>query len=790
MAADGSVIIEILGDAQDVTDKIKGVANGAVKMLTTAITAAGTALAGVSAAAIKVGAEFEQSMSQVAATMGLSVEEIRNGSEEFTILQNAAKEAGASTAFSASQAAEALNYLALAGYDAATSAEVLPSVLNLAAAGGMELAYASDLATDAMAALGIEANKANLEQFGDQLAAAANNANASVSQLGEAILVVGGTAKGLAGGTTELNAALGVLANRGIKGAEGGTALRNIILALSAPTDKAADAIERLNVAVYDAEGNMRPLNDVFQDLNESMENMTEGEKTEVLNEIFNKVDLKSAQALLAGTGEEFDALAAAIENSQGAMENMASVQLDNLNGDITILKSGLEGLGIALYETMQVNARDAVQSITGAVGAISEALTNGGISEAIQVAGQQIGSIAASVAMEIPNFLLAGASLLQAIVSGILQALPQLQATAGELFASFISYLQENLPQLISAGLQALLSFSQGFRESVGSLVDAAIGLVMTLADGVIEALPELIATVPEIISNFANAINDNAPKLLFAAAELIAKLVQGIIENIPVLIANAPKIALAIWDVITAFNWVNLGANIVKGIINGVKSLFSSVTTTAQTLVQNWRVVLSDLPGYFKAIGQDMIQGLINGIKSMAVAVVDNIKSIGTSAVSGLKSILGIHSPSRVMRDEVGQMIGEGIAEGIEDSTPDALNSAESFADDLTNALKMDALEGLDISGITKQLRNAVEAEAARLSADLTISSNAPAEARAARDRSNAAQNAAANAAYTEDRRNEKFSLYIGGKEFWRGSLEDLRAVEDENPRTLDDT
>ncbi|MEI3506556.1 MAG: phage tail tape measure protein [Anaerotignum faecicola] len=174
-------------------------------------------------------------MSQVAATVGMSVSEIHNGSEAYETLATAAKNAGATTKFTATQAAEALNYLALAGYDAGTSAEVLPSVLNLAAAGGLDLAYASDLTTDAMAALGIEASADNLTQFGDQMARASSKANYSVAQLGEAILTVGGTAKNLAGGTVELNTALGVLANRGIKGAEGGTALRNMILSLSAP---------------------------------------------------------------------------------------------------------------------------------------------------------------------------------------------------------------------------------------------------------------------------------------------------------------------------------------------------------------------------------------------------------------------------------------------------------------------------------------------------------------------------------------------------------------------------
>lgn len=167
-----------------------------------------------------------------------------------------------------------------------------------------------------------------------------------------------------------------MLANRGIKGAEGGTALRNVILSLSAPTDKAADAMNSLGLNVYDAAGNMRPLNEVFKDLNKSMANMTEGEKTKVLSEIFNKVDLKSAQALLAGCGDEFDNLADAIANSGGAMQDMADTQLDNLQGDITILQSGLEGLGIAAYESMNGPLRESVQLATSMVGEISDAFS------------------------------------------------------------------------------------------------------------------------------------------------------------------------------------------------------------------------------------------------------------------------------------------------------------------------------------------------------------------------------------------------------------------------------
>ena len=169
-------------------------------------------------------------------------------------LSNLAKEMGASTAFSATECAEALNYLALAGYSTQEMADTLPTVLNLAAAGGIDLASASDMVTDAMSALGMETAEA--DTMVDQMAKTASTTNTSVAQLGEGILTIGATAKSIKGGTAELNTALGILANNGIKGAEGGTHLRNIILSLQNPSDQAAAKMQELGVSVYDSEGN------------------------------------------------------------------------------------------------------------------------------------------------------------------------------------------------------------------------------------------------------------------------------------------------------------------------------------------------------------------------------------------------------------------------------------------------------------------------------------------------------------------------------------------------------
>ena len=228
------------------------------------------------------------------------------------------------------------------------SVNALPTVLNVAAAGGMELAAASDMVTDAMSALGLETSQ--MSDFSDKLAVTAQKSNTSVAQLGEAILTVGGTAKSLAGGVVEMNTVLGILADNGIKGAEGGTALRNVILSLSAPTSTAAAALDRLKVSAFDANGNMRPLEDTFADINTALSQLTEQDKNSVLSDIFNKVDLKSVNALLGTSASRFDELAGYIDNCSGAAADMAKTMDDNLKGDLTIMQSALEGLGFCNY--------------------------------------------------------------------------------------------------------------------------------------------------------------------------------------------------------------------------------------------------------------------------------------------------------------------------------------------------------------------------------------------------------------------------------------------------------
>ena len=341
--------------------------------------AIGVAALGMSAAigafgisSVKTGMEFDSAMSQVAATMGKSMDEMESevGSVDLAWgtfsgnLREYAQEMGAHTKFSATESAEALNYMALAGYDTQKSMEMLPPVLSLAAAGNMELARASDMVTDASSALGLTQSE-TLEMV-DQMAMAASKSNTSVEQLGDAMLRVGGTAKVMRGGTTELSTVLGLLADNGTKGAEAGTAMRNILTAIQG--DKFEKTFGAMGISAYDAQGNLRSLKDIFMDMQVAMDGMTDEERTDIINKTFNARDLKNVNALLGTSAKRWDELTGAISDSEGAAQKMADTQLDNLAGDITLLKSAFEVLQISVSDKLTPVFRGLVQGLTWAI--------------------------------------------------------------------------------------------------------------------------------------------------------------------------------------------------------------------------------------------------------------------------------------------------------------------------------------------------------------------------------------------------------------------------------------
>ena len=462
----------------------KGLNSAADKVLKVGAAAGGVAVAGMTAfakSAVSTGQQFDAAMSQVAATMGVSVDSIQD-------LRDYAQKMGAETAFSANEAAQALNYMALAGYDAETSMQMLPNVLNLAAAGGMDLALASDMITDSQSALGLSLDETG--KLVDKMAQAASKSNTSVSQLGDAILTVGGTAKNLKGGTTELATALGILADNGIKGAEGGTALRNILNSLMAPEEKAAKLMKKLGVSTFDSTGNMRSLNDVFLDLRGSLDSMSQEDRANVISTLFNARDMKSAEALIANVGDRWSELSGYIGEAQGAAQQMADTQLDNLAGDITLLKSAAEGAKIEFSEGISPAIRDVVQRITKA---LSRPKTQKFLKEVGQKLGEVIEKITKIVSKKVLPFLVGlfddGAKKLKILIGVVSGAALAFKAITNPIGAAI--------------GALGLLVGAFGLSALAAEEVDHTL-------EGLSDSERELVETARETAEDYSAAIDD----------------------------------------------------------------------------------------------------------------------------------------------------------------------------------------------------------------------------------------------------------------------------------------
>ena len=594
---------------------IKGGAGKIAKVGGVALAAASGAVVAFGKKSIDAGMAFDSSMSQVAATMGLTMADLQSDVKTtdtafgtFTgNLREYAQFMGKNTAFSATEAADALNYMALAGYDTQTSMDMLPNVLNLAAAGSMDLAQASDMVTDAQTALGLDIGETT--ELVDKMAKTSSKSNTSVSQLGEAMLTVGGTAKNMKGGTTELSAALGVLADNGIKGAEGGTALRNVLLGIQ--SKKFEKTFGELGVSAYDADGNLRPLNETLADMNTAMEGMTEQEKTKLITNTFNKADLKSVNALLGTSAERWDELTGEIENASGAAQDMADTQLDNLAGDVTLFKSALEGAQIAISDSLNPTLRNLVQEGTSGLQRLTDAFTEGGFNAAIDVAADLIAEWTQKLVEGIPKVLEIGAKLLLALAKGIIKAVPSVLKGLGTLGGQLVDAIRRGMAKgvgLLANGFgKSLKSQSNNFRKSamtiIGSIGDQAkrfieLGsmLVTNLIDGLTEAFPTLIKNGTEIIKSIHTGVISAIPDLVTAAGNIVTSFVNFIMTAAPAMMQS--------------------GIDIINNLVNGFTSNGSSITSAIGTVMTNIGTAITNGLPAILAKGGELLQTIANGI------------------------------------------------------------------------------------------------------------------------------------------------------------------------------
>lgn len=773
-----------IGESKDITSKLGDGLKTFGKLAAGAFAAAETAVAAFAKSSVDTGMKFDSSMSQLAATMGTTVDQIGE-------LRDFAQEMGRTTAFSASEAADALNILAMAGYNAEQQMETLPAVLNLAAAGGLGIAQAADYATGILAGFGLEMSDA--ERVSDMLAKTASSAKGDVASFGEGLSTVAGMARTTGQDIGDMSTALGILGNNNFSASEAGNALSRTLRNLYQPSTTAVKAIEALGLEAYDAEGKARPLQDVLGDLSYKLDGLSDQQKNSILSQIFDAATLKSVPSLLNAvaintdnitdalrnsgiqwdkytdqyyTGEErmkmamdeiiadvrtygltneeimeevtqqydltaedaqtainsvreslanetsdWDTLSNTINDSAGAAQEMADTQLDNLAGDITLFKSALEGAQIALSDKLSPSLREFVKFGTDAVSEMTASFQSDGLSGMMNTFSTFLETGIQKFTGMMPSFINAGMQLLGAVATGFVNAIPTMVTGIGQVFLMFYNTVMEQLPVIVENGSQMLHSLAEGLvtaipdllaqalpmlveftgtiRENLGTIVDSGIEVLMGFVQGLINAMPDLIAYVPDIIINICGVINDNMPKILAAGVSIIWEIIKGLVQNIPNVIANMGKIVQAMFSVIMAFNWLDLGSKVVKLIGNGLKALAQLPVNIFKNIGNS--VIRTFQNGFsWSSLGQNIINGIVSGIRAFGGHIKDTLMGFAQNAWSSVKSFFGISSPSKLMRDTIGKYIPEGLAVGITanaDSVYDAMDDLSKATVDAYN-------------------------------------------------------------------------------------------------------
>ena len=566
--ADGKIVIETGLDTKGIETglkKVSSIAKTGIATTVTAISGMSTALAGVAGYSIKVGSSFEAGMSKVQAVSGASNEQLQR-------LSDKAKEMGATTKFSATEAADAMNYMAMAGWKTEDMLNGIDGIMNLAAASGEDLATTSDIVTDALTAFGLTAQDST--HFADVLAAASSNANTNVSMMGETFKYVAPVAGSLGYSAEDCAVAIGLMANSGIKASQSGTALRSMFSRLAKPSKEVKEAMEKLNISLTDSHGNMKSLDTLMGDLRNSFSGLSESEKAEMASSLAGQEAMSGLLAIVNASDADFNKLKDAIYGADGASAKMAETMQDNLQGKITILKSTIEGLGIKIYEEIEDPMKEAAEGATDSVGQISSALENGGIDVAVEKTGNIIGGLSVKIAQESPKMVDASVLLLKSFVQGIQKNKNQLKYASREIIDSLCDGLIKLLPkEMQQPAKKALDSLKKTFSSGLGSL------------SGVTKKELEIIG---KLFTKLADHMDTVAPVVIsLVAAFKTFQMVQGPVGTVVSVLMKLQSVSSETGLAVSALNAI-MSANPAVLIAGAIAALVGGLALYATTVNQ----------------------------------------------------------------------------------------------------------------------------------------------------------------------------------------------------------
>lgn len=715
--------------------KIKSGLSTLGSFATKAIAGATTAVAGFTAASIKTGMDFDTAMSQVAATMGMTVDQMNSAMETVTVngetftgnLTEFAEHMGATTQYTAKQSADALNYMALAGYDTKTAMQMLPNVMNLAAAGAMDLATASDMVTDAQTALGLSIDDTNV--MVDRMAKTASKSNTSVQQLGDAFLTVGANAKSMGSGlydtTQEASQVLGILADNGIKASEAGTHLRNILLACNPPTDDAAAAWKQLGVSAYDADGNLRDLQFVFSDLSEAMKGMTAQQRDDLITKMFNKTDLAAVNSLLDTSVDRWSELADAIAGAWYSSDSLESQLKGKLNISLDEMKQNLEKLGVTsddfshaldncngdveefaagLFEDTDagVEVSDVTKALGGNLGKLQAAF-DGATGSAQAMAETQLDNLSGDI------------TYMQSAFEGLQISVSDLTTGTLREFAQFASNSLSNITLAMKAGgpTAAIKEIAnilpQGIQMIVSKLptfINAGIQILGAVGQGLMQAVPSLVSGAAQIASQLFTAFITYAPKLLEAGADMIRNLSQGLSGNVTELINKALPMIMEFSANLraNAGELISAGLELIVQLAQGIINALPTIIETVPTIIDNMVNIINDNAPKMLATGLQLIVMLVAGLIQAIPVIIQELPKI-------IKCIWD--TISAVQWISLGMKIMTAFKNGIAALLPSIKSAANNIKNGIINAIKqmpskLQALADQGVRGIISKFQS----------------------------------------------------------------------------------
>lgn len=599
------------------------------KAMTTAVT---TPIVGLATAAIKTSSNFESAMSKVSAISGAT-------GDDLDALNVKAQEMGAKTKFSATESAEAFTYMAMAGWKTEDMLDGIDGIMALAAADGLDLATTSDIVTDALTAFGLGAGDSG--HFADVLASAASNANTNVSLLGESFKYAAPVAGALGYSAEDTAIALGLMANAGIKGSQGGTALRSSLSRLIKPTDDAAALMEQYGISMTNADGSMKSLGEVMDMLRTNLGGLDEAEQAQVATTLFGQEAMSGMLAIINASESDYGKLTGAIYDADGAAQTMADTMMDNLEGQITLLKSALEGLAIQFGEILMPYIKQFVEWLQNLVEKFQQLTPEqkeqivkwAAIAAAIGPALLVVGKVVGTVGKVVTVFgKVAGAiekaggivKIFSGILGGISAPVVAVVAIIGTLVAAFLTLWNTN----------------EEFREKITAIWDGIKQKFVDFAQGIVDRLNELgfnFEDITEVLGAIWNGF-----------CELLAPVFEGAFEAISITLGTVLDVLTGLLDVFIGLftgNWEQVWngvKEIFDGIWDGIKATFENILNTIKGIIDvflgwagtSWDEVWTNIKTFF--------EGIWNGIVSFVTGVLDTIKTTFENIWNGITDFL----------------------------------------------------------------------------------------------------------------------------------------------------